>query len=160
MLKVFNIKLQDHIIVTDKEHISMDKIQKIGKEKNIKSVENLEKGLLLEENQRLKQQIQDMQKSKEGCNVISAEYVGGYNDTTVYNVEISLNGEKEYVTLERKYEDMKAKHKWEVFSNLALQDEDIDYIIQIVSTNPPVMSIDAPPTIYKTSSIEEIEMGG
>ena len=160
MLKVFNIKLQDHIIVTDKEHISMDKIQKIGKEKNIKSVENLEKGLLLEENQRLKQQIQDMQKSKEGCKVISAEYVGGYNDTTVYNVEISLNGEKEYVTLERKYEDMKAKHKWEVFSNLALQDKDIDYIIQIVSTNPPVMSIDAPPTIYITSSIEEIEIGG
>ena len=50
MLKVFNIKLQDHIIVTDKEHISMNKIQKIGKEKNIKTLENMEKGLLLEEN--------------------------------------------------------------------------------------------------------------
>lgn len=162
MLKVFNIKLQDHIIVTEKEHVSMDKIQKISKEKNIKPIENLEKGLLLEENQRLKQQIQEMQKSKEKSklNVISAEYVGSYNDTTVYNVEISLNGDKEYVTLERKYEDMKSKHKWEVFSNLALQDEDIDYIIQIVSTNPPVMSIDAPPIIYKNSSIEEIEMGG
>lgn len=43
MLKVFNIKLQDHIIVTEKDHISMDKIQKISKEKNIKSINNLKK---------------------------------------------------------------------------------------------------------------------
>ncbi len=159
MLKVFDIKLQDHIIVTEKEYISMDKIQNIGKEKNIKSIENLEKGLLIEENHRLKQQIEELKKSniESKINVISAEYVGGYNDTTVYNVEISLNGEKEYVTLERKYEDMKAKHKWEVFSNLALQDEDIDYIIQIVSTNPPVMFIDAPPTIYSEEIEESIE---
>ena len=61
MLKVFNIKLQDHIIVTEKDHISMDKIQKISKEKNIKSINNLKKGLLLEENQRLKQQIKELQ---------------------------------------------------------------------------------------------------
>lgn len=114
------------------------------------------------ENQKLKHQIEEFEKSnvKSEINVISAEYVGGYNDTTVYNVEIYLNGKKEYVTLERKYEDMKANDKWEVFSNLALQDEDIDYIIQVVSTNPPRMSIDASPTIYKNSSIEEIEMGG
>ena len=32
MLKVFNIQLQDHIIVTEKDFISMNKIQKIGKE--------------------------------------------------------------------------------------------------------------------------------
>ena len=61
MLKVFNIKLQDHIIVTENDYISMDKIQKIGKEKNIKSIENLEKGLLLEENQRLKQELYQLQ---------------------------------------------------------------------------------------------------
>ena len=36
MLKVFNIQLQDHIIVTEKDFISMNKIQKIGKERNIK----------------------------------------------------------------------------------------------------------------------------
>ena len=38
LLKVFNIKLQDHIIVTEKEHISMEKIQKISIEKGIKSL--------------------------------------------------------------------------------------------------------------------------
>lgn len=156
MLKVFNIKLQDHIIVTDKEYVSMEKTKKIGEEK----LENLEKGLLIEENQKLKRQIQDMQKDKKEFNVISAEYVGGYNDTTVYNVEISLNGKKEYVTLERKFEDMTATEKWDVYSNLALQNKEIDYIIQVVSRNPPTMSMDAPPTIYATTSIEEIEIGG
>ena len=163
MLKVFNIQLQDHIIVTEKDHISMDKIQKISKEKNIKSIDNLQKGLLLEENERLKQQINELQKEIRKSNsleLISAEYVGNYNDTTVYNVELSLNGEKEFVTLEKKYNDREASHKWEVFSNLALKDEEMDYIIQVISKNPPVMSIDAPPTIYESLSVDEIEMEG
>ena len=162
ILKAFNIRLQDHIIVTEKEYMSMNKIKQIALESNIKSIDNLEKGLLIEENQRLKNQIQEMQQSKDKIqlNVISAEYVGGYNDTTVYNVEISINGEKEYVTLERKYEDIVADNKWELFSNLALPDNDIEYIIQVVSANPPAMSIDAPATIYNDISFEEIELGG
>lgn len=162
MLKVFNIQLQDHIIVTEKEFMSMDKIHKISQENKIKSISNMSKGLLLEENQRLKQQIYELQhkmQMESGVKVIAAEYVGNYNDTTVYNVEISLNGNKEYVTLERKYEDMEAEHKWEVFSNLTLNNDQIDYIIQIVSKNPPEMYIDAPPTIYENTFIEEIEMG-
>ena len=162
MLKVFNIKLQDHIIVTEKDHISMDKIQKIGKEKNIKSINNLKKGFLLEENQRLKREIDELKyrlQMESELKVFSAEYVGNYNDTTVYNVEISLNGNKEYITVERKFEDISEKDKWEVFSNLELNENKIDYIIQTISKNPPVMSIDAPITIYENTSIEEIEMG-
>lgn len=160
-LKVFNIKLQDHIIVTEKDHISMDKIQKISKEKNIKSINNLKKGLLLEENQKLKQQIKELQKEIGKYNllkVISAEYVGNYNDTTVYNVELILDGKKEYVTLEKTYKDREANYKWEVFSNLGLKDEEMDYIIQVVSKNPPAMSMDNPSTIYE--SVDEIEMEG
>lgn len=160
MLKVFNIQLQDHIIVTEKDHISMDKIQKISKEKNIKSINNLKKGLLLEENERLKQRINELQKEVGKSNSlesVSAEYVGSYNDTTVYNVEISLNGKKEYVTLERSYNDRTSSHKWEVFSNLGLKDEETDYIIQIVSKNPPAMSIDEPSKIYNQDIEENIE---
>lgn len=161
MLKVFNIKLQDHIIVTEKDHISMDKIQKMSKEKNIKSINNMKKGLLLEENYKLKQQISELQhrlQMKSELKVISAEYVGSYNDTTVYNVKLSLNGEKEYVTVERNYKDVEENYKWEVFSNLGLKDKEIDYIIQVVSKNPPSMSIDAPSTVYENTSLEEIEM--
>lgn len=161
MLKVFNIKLQDHIIVTEKDHISMDKIQKICNEKNIDSINNLQKGLLLEENNRLKQQIKELQnkiKKYDSIEVLSAEYVGNYNDTTIYNVELYLNKKKETVTLEKSYKDMEENYKWEVFSDLALKDEEIDYIIEVVSKNPPIMSIDAPPIIYKTDLLEEIEM--
>lgn len=160
MLKVFNIKLLDHIIVTEKDHISIDKIQKIGKEKNTKLIDNLKKGLLLEENERLKQQINELQKEIVKSNlleIISAEYVGNYNDTAVYNVEISLNGEKEYVTLERSYNGRDASHKWEVFSNLGLKDEEIEYIIQIVSNNPPKMSLDTPAKIYERDFEDSVE---
>lgn len=161
MLKVFNIKLQDHIIVTEKGHISMNKIQEICKERNIESINNLQKGLLLEENKRLKQEILELQKRVGKYNkieVLSAEYVGNYNDTSIYNVELYFNGKKEYVTLEKSYIDMEENLKWEVFSDLALKDEEIDYIIEVVSKKPPIMSIDAPPTLYKTNLLEEIEM--
>lgn len=91
MLKVFNIKLQDHIIVTEKDHISMDKIQKISKEKNIKSLNNLKKGLLLEENQRLKQQIKELQKEIEKYNsleVVSKNPPTIYESLSVDEIEI------------------------------------------------------------------------
>lgn len=161
MLKVFNIQLQDHIIVTEKDFISMNKIQKIGKERNIKSINTLQKGMLIEENERLKQKINELQKEigkNNSLQVISAEYVGNYNDTTVYNVELILDGKKEYVTLEKTYKDREANYKWEVFSNLGLKDEEMDYIIQVVSKNPPAMSMDNPSTIYE--SVDEIEMEG
>lgn len=161
MLKVFNIKLLDHIIVTEKEFISMNKIQEIGKERKIKSIDILQKGLLIEENERLKHQIDEFQKEKGKYNsleVISAEYVGNYNDTTIYNIEILLNGKKEYVTLERKYSDREEGYQWELFSNLNLKDEENKHIIQVVSKNPPEMNIDRPAIIYEKLSTDEIEM--
>lgn len=159
MLKVFNITLQDHIIVTEKGFISMDKIQEIGKERNIESIDTLKKGMLIEENERLKQQINELQKELGKFNsleVVSAEYIGNYNDTTVYNVELLLNGEKEYVTLEKKYNDRESNHEWKIYSNIELKDEERDYIIQFVSKNTP--SMDGLPTIYKNISVNEIEM--
>lgn len=63
ILKVFNIKLQDHIIVTEKDYISMAKIQEFIKENNIESINNMEKGLLLEENERLKQKINELEQN-------------------------------------------------------------------------------------------------
>lgn len=161
MLKVFNIKLLDHIIVTEKEFISMNKIQEIGKERNIESISILQKGLLIEENERLRHQIDELQKEKEKYNsleVISAEYVGNYNDTTIYNIEILQNGKKEYVTLERKYSDREEGYQWEVFSNLNLKDEEKKHIIQVVSKNPPEMNIDRPAIIYEKLSTDEIKM--
>lgn len=65
ILKVFNIKLLDHIIVTEKEYVSMEKIQKVSNNSELEIIDNMEKGLLLEENKRLKQQIEELQKINE-----------------------------------------------------------------------------------------------
>ena len=114
-----------------------------------------------EKNEKLKQPICELQSKMQiesVLKVVSAEYVGNYNDTIVYNVELSLNGERVYATLERKYNDRDASHKWEVFSDSALKDKEIDYIIKTISKNPPVMSIDASPKIYESLLADEIEM--
>ena len=102
--------------------------------------------------------LQNLHSIKQLDYKLSAEYVGNYNDTTIYNVELYLNEKKETVTLEKSYKDMEENYKWEVFSDLALKDEEINYIIEVVSKSPPIMSIDAPPIIYKTDLLEEIEM--
>ena len=163
MLNVFNIKLLDHIIVTEKDYISMGTINKLSNKKYIEDISNIEKGLLLEENKKLKQEIYELKHKQElvsEMKVISAEYEGNYNDTTVYNVEISKNGKNEYVTLEKRYIDMEEKSEWEVFSNIVLSDKETNTIIDIVSKKPPTMFIDAPPTIYENVDVEEIEMEG
>lgn len=63
ILKVFNIELMDHIIVTEKEHISMEKIKESNNECAFETIDNMKKGLLIEENERLKQQIEILQKA-------------------------------------------------------------------------------------------------
>ena len=51
--------------------------------------------------------------------IISAKCVGGYNDTTIYNVTINYYGKNETVTLEKSYHDMQEpSNKWKVFSTI------------------------------------------
>ena len=72
ILKVFNRILLDHIIVTENEYISMEKIQKINRTYENQDIRNMSKGLLIEENQRLKQQIYELQqKTQHSDNDIS-----------------------------------------------------------------------------------------
>lgn len=69
ILKVFNIELLDHIIVTEKDYISMEKIKKITRNYENESINNMQKGLLIEENKKLKEKIskldEQINKSKE-----------------------------------------------------------------------------------------------
>lgn len=58
ILKTFNIELLDHIIVTEKEFISMEKIKKYNKDYSDDTIYQMTKGFLIEENQRLKQEIE------------------------------------------------------------------------------------------------------
>ena len=61
ILDAFNIELLDHIIVTEKEYVSMKKLNLLDKNFDDKKLENMSKGLLVEENIRLKNQIEKLE---------------------------------------------------------------------------------------------------
>lgn len=57
ILKPFNISLLDHIIVTEHDFISMQKERIIKEECDYEPINNMSKGLLEEENRKLKEEI-------------------------------------------------------------------------------------------------------
>jgi len=61
ILEPFNIQLLDHIIVTEDDFISMQKAKKVNKEYENDVINNMSKGLLIEENKRLKKQVDELQ---------------------------------------------------------------------------------------------------
>lgn len=157
ILKPFNIELLDHIIITEDNYMSMKKtdIYKIYSEEN-KKLENMDKGFLIEENNKLKTKVEELTKKLEcPLEIISARYYGNYNDTTVYNVKYTLNGSTKYVTLEKKYDAKLETDKWGIKENVELEDKYKRYIIETVSKNPPIMNKGIE-TIY--NDISEIEM--
>ena len=157
-MEPFHIELLDHIIVTENDYLSMESEKHFAKKYIDDSLLNMSKGLLLEENERLKQQLEELQKKiQNDLQVISAKYLGGYNDVTIFEVEISLNGIMQYVTVDKLSEDNQ-KDKWEVFSNLNLDEEQINDIIKVISKDPPSMIADAKPKIYENPSVDEIEL--
>ncbi len=64
MLEVFNVKLLDHIIVTDTECVSMKELEKINENYEDNKLGLLDKGILLEENIRLKEKLKKNNKSR------------------------------------------------------------------------------------------------
>ncbi len=64
ILKVFNIKLLDHIIVTENDYVSMEKLKKINRDYTNETINNMSKGFLIEENERLKKQIEELKGQK------------------------------------------------------------------------------------------------
>ena len=107
ILKAFNIKLLDHIIVTEKEYMSMDKIQKISKEYGYKSIDNMQKGFLIEENERLKKQIEDLQKAINEKNSIQDDYTEYEDNVEEIITNISDLDDKHYFTVARVIENGK-----------------------------------------------------
>ena len=60
LLKTFSIELLDHIIVTENDFYSMKRMKEFGKEKNNESINFMTKGFLLEENNKLKDEISEL----------------------------------------------------------------------------------------------------
>lgn len=73
LLKTFHIELLDHIIVTEKEFISMEKIKKFNKDYSNDEINKVEKEFLFEENQKLKQEIEMLKNNKEEIENTSQE---------------------------------------------------------------------------------------
>ena len=65
LLKTFYIELLDHIIVTENEYISMEKIKKFNKNYINDEINKVEKQFLYEENLKLNQEIEKLQNNKE-----------------------------------------------------------------------------------------------
>ena len=65
LLKTFYIELLDHIIVTENEYISMEKIKKFNKNYINDEINKVEKQFLYEENLKLKQEIEKLQNNEE-----------------------------------------------------------------------------------------------
>lgn len=74
ILEVFNIELIDHIIVTENNYVSMYGMKQIDRNYNDKDFESIDKGLLLEENQNLRKQIEEL---KEQLQEKESDFYGG-----------------------------------------------------------------------------------
>lgn len=68
ILDVFNIELLDHIIVTEKDYICMQKINKIAKEYDSPPIQTMTKGFLIEENEKLKKENEELKLQLESKN--------------------------------------------------------------------------------------------
>ncbi len=89
--------------------------------------------------------------------VISAECVGGYNDTLVYNAIVNINGTNEIFTIERHSHDMQEPSEtWEISSKNNFSEGEKMQILEVISKNPPSIFSDVPPQVY--DSIDEIEI--
>lgn len=81
--------------------------------------------------------------------LISATYIGGYNDTTVFNTLIKYN-EKDYnIYLEKNDHDMQEPpNSWNIITDLHLTKEEKDFLVDIIASNTPIHRSDASPKMY------------
>ena len=68
ILKVFNIELLDHIIVTEKDYMSLEGEKRINKKYRSNDLDNMDKGLLIEKNLQLKNKIKELEKQIDNIN--------------------------------------------------------------------------------------------
>lgn len=167
ILEAFGIELLDHIIVTEDEYLSMETAKKIDKKHKTDDISKIDNGLLIEENERLKKQIDELEqrlikvdrKVENTIEVLSGKCIGCYNDTTMYEIVIKYNNETKTTYVERKYNDLaEIQYSWNVNSEVMLTDNEKEEIIKVISTNPPSIMVDSEAKVYKNNLNESIEI--
>lgn len=76
LLNLFNINLLDHIIVTENEYFSMAKSKEFDQNYKNDKTEYLDKALLIEENNILKNEINELKENIENQDMFEDEYEG------------------------------------------------------------------------------------
>lgn len=94
---------------------------------------------------------------KKTLKLIAGRYVGGYNDTTCYEIEIEHDGKKLFAEIENKGYDMQIpNHRWKLICEEDLCYEQKIKIIEEVIKNIPRATLNAEPIIYnKEITVEE-----
>lgn len=81
--------------------------------------------------------------------LISAAYIGNYNDTTVYKAILNYDNSKIDIEIEEHYHDMEVPDKtWEITSSVNISDKEKEEILKIIAANKPIHFPDAEPKIY------------
>lgn len=81
--------------------------------------------------------------------LISAAYIDGYNDTTMYEAKINYNGIETLIGIEVHHCDMETPNKvWEVLSSVNITNREKEEILKEILKDIPRFVSDAPPKIY------------
>lgn len=81
--------------------------------------------------------------------LISAAYIGNYNDTTVYKATLNYNDSEMEIEIEEHYHDMEIPDRtWEVISSVNISDEEKKEILKIIAGNKPIHFSDIAPKVY------------
>lgn len=90
--------------------------------------------------------------------LVSAKYVGGYNDTTVYDAIVSYYNELVHIDIEEHYHDMQTPNKtWQLITDKNISYKERKEIIKEIIKNKPIHYSDAEPKQYNKEINIEVE---
>lgn len=86
---------------------------------------------------------------KKNLKLISAKYVGGYNDTTVFDTIINYYDELVHIDIEEHYHDMQTPNKtWQVITDKNISYKEREEILKEIVKDRPIYLADAEPKFY------------
>lgn len=81
--------------------------------------------------------------------LISAAYVGGYNDTTIFDVVINYYNELVHIDVEEHYHDMQTPNEtWQIITDKNINYKEKEEILKIIIQDKPIYLADVEPKIY------------
>lgn len=96
---------------------------------------------------------------KKNLKLISAKYVGGYNDTTVFDAELSYYNGLIHIDIEQHYHDMKTpNYTWQVITDKNISYKEREEILKIIIKDKPICLADKEAKIYNKEIDVKVEI--